>query len=127
MVWLILIVVFIILLLLLWLWLKGREEAPAPSEAQPAAAPAEVTEAADDLEKIEGIGPKIAELLAGAGITTYAKLAATRVDELNNLLKDAGLSMAQAETWPEQAKLASEGRWEELEKLQEELKGGRRE
>jgi hypothetical protein len=28
-------------------------------------------------------------------------------------------------TWPEQAKLAAEGNWEELKKRQDELKGGR--
>jgi hypothetical protein len=34
--------------------------------------------------------------------------------------------MINADTWPEQAKLAASGEWEALEKLQDELKGGKR-
>lgn len=120
MLWVILIVVLVILLLLLWRWLTKREEAQKPGRAQPPAA-------ADDLQRIEGIGPKIAQVLADAGITTFAKLAKTSAQELHRLLKDAGLAMADPETWPQQAQLARDGRWEELDKLQEELKGGRRE
>ncbi|HBY69766.1 MAG TPA: 50S ribosomal protein L21, partial [Flavobacteriaceae bacterium] len=30
------------------------------------------------------------------------------------------------DTWPQQAQLAADGKWDELEKLQDELDGGRK-
>jgi large subunit ribosomal protein L27 len=80
----------------------------------------------DDLKKIEGVGPKIAEIFNAAGINTYAELAATSVDKLSEILAEAGSRYASKNpgTWPEQAKLAAEGNWEVLKDLQEKLKGG---
>jgi len=85
----------------------------------------EVAEA-DDLKKIEGIGPKIAEIFNAAGISTFADLAGTSVEKLSEILADAGSSYASKNpgTWPEQAKLAAEGNWDVLKDLQEKLKGG---
>ena len=80
---------------------------------------------ADDLTKIEGIGPKINSLLAEAGITTYTQLADTQTSRLDEILDAAGLHMVNESTWPEQSRLAAGGKWEELVELQEELKGGR--
>lgn len=94
-----------------------------PSE--PAASPREAPKP-DDLTSIEGIGPKIATILQGAEITTFAKLAATEVSQLEQILKESGLRLADPGTWPEQAKLAAAGDWEGLESLQHKLKGGRR-
>jgi large subunit ribosomal protein L27 len=80
----------------------------------------------DDLKKIEGIGPKIAEIFNAAGISTYADLAATPVEKLSEILAEAGSRYASKNpaTWPEQAKLAAEGNWDVLKDLQEKLKGG---
>jgi len=87
--------------------------------AAPAAEP-------DDLQRIEGIGPKIASVLSDAGITTFAQLAETSVDRLNQIVrKDAGITIAFPDTWPQQAGLAAAGQWEDLEILQDQLKGGR--
>ena len=80
----------------------------------------------DDLTKIEGIGPKISSLLADYGINSFEQLARSTPDQLTQIVKDAGLHMANTTTWPEQAKLAEEGKWDELAKLQDELKGGRK-
>jgi predicted flap endonuclease-1-like 5' DNA nuclease/predicted small secreted protein len=81
----------------------------------------------DDLKRIEGIGPKIASLLQAAGITTFAHLASTDVRKLKRIIAEAGLTaLADPTTWPEQATLAATGQWDELETLQDELKGGRR-
>ncbi|RME88669.1 MAG: hypothetical protein D6770_06435 [Anaerolineae bacterium] len=82
--------------------------------------------AADDLTKIEGIGPKVAEVLKAEGITTYADLIEAGVEKVNAILDAAGYQMMDAGTWIEQAKLAAKGDWDALAKLQEELKGGRR-
>ena len=83
---------------------------------------------ADDLEIIEGIGPRIAELLRASGITTFAQLAATPQSELQAILDKGGpaFNRADPETWPEQAALAAKGDTEGLAKLQAELVGGRR-
>jgi NADH-quinone oxidoreductase subunit I len=82
----------------------------------------------DDLTRIEGIGPKISEALQGAGITTYAQLAATDVDRIKQILEEADpnlVKLGDPGTWPRQAKLAASGKWEALEKWQERLKGGK--
>ncbi len=81
----------------------------------------------DDLKKIEGIGPKIEGILHEAGIYTFSALAATAVPQLEKIVReDAGIRIAFPDTWPEQASLAASGAWEQLENLQDELKGGRR-
>ena len=105
-------------------------EAPVAAEKSvkkevKAEAPAVAAEG-DDLKKIEGVGPKIAEIFNAAGINTYAELAATSVEKLSEILAEAGSRYASKNpgTWPEQAKLAAEGNWEVLKDLQEKLKGG---
>ena len=82
----------------------------------------------DDLQKIEGIGPKVADLLHAAGINTFAQLAATPVAKLKEVLHAAGSRFAMMDpgTWPEQSALAAKGDWAALDKLEDELKGGRR-
>jgi large subunit ribosomal protein L17 len=89
------------------------------SEAEPAAP--------DDLTAIEGIGPKISSLLQDAGIRSYAQLAIADPAHLEEVVKGAGLHMADVSTWPDQAQFAMQGKWDELSQLQDELKGGRRE
>ncbi len=81
----------------------------------------------DDLKKIEGIGPKIAEILNAAGITTFAKLADTTPDKIKELMTEAGPRFASHDptTWPKQSKMAADGEWEALEKWQDELDGGK--
>ena len=90
--------------------------------------PAIVRDSADDLEKIEGIGPKIAQVFAKAGIVTFAQLAETPVERLQALLKSAGPRFASHNptTWPEQAKLAAAGDWDAFNKLTDELVAGLR-
>jgi large subunit ribosomal protein L21 len=78
----------------------------------------------DDLKKIEGIGPKIAATLADAGINSYSDLANATVETLSSILSNASLS-AVPNTWPQQAQLAADGKWDELATLQDELDGGR--
>lgn len=95
----------------------------APSvEAFPLEAPPAIP---DDLVIIEGIGPKIAEVLNTAGITTFAQLAQTGPDRLEEILNAANLRLADPTTWPEQARLAAAGDMQGLQALQDRLKGGR--
>ena len=81
---------------------------------------------ADDLTIVEGISPKIAEVLRLNSITTFAQLADAKVEALATILKAAGKRFAahKPDTWPHQAALARDGKWEELKKLQDELVGG---
>ena len=81
---------------------------------------------ADDLTKIEGIGPKISGLFIAAGITTFAQLAKTPVSTLSDILHKAGSRYASHNpgTWPQQAQLAADGKWDELKALQVALDGG---
>ncbi len=79
---------------------------------------------ADDLKKVEGIGPKIAETLIAAGITTFAELAKTDVAKITEIIAEVRGNHV-ADTWPAQAKLAAEGKWDELKKWQDELNGGK--
>ncbi|MEM9917162.1 MAG: glycoside hydrolase family 13 [Bacteroidota bacterium] len=85
------------------------------------------TPAKDNLTKIEGIGPKISKLMIEDGITTFALLASATQAKLRGILDAAGprFKMHDPTTWPKQAKLAANGKWDELKKLQDELKGGR--
>ncbi len=81
-----------------------------------------------ELQKVEGIGPRIAALLIDQGIFDLSDLAQTSVERLREILSAAGrrYNIADPTTWPEQAALAAQGAWDALKELQEKLKGGRR-
>ena len=98
---------------------------PAPATTEVPAAPM-TPMGGDDLTKVEGIGPKVAEVLAAQGITTYAQLAATPASQVGQILASAGGVMATMNptTWPDQARMAAEGRWAELKQWQDQLDGG---
>jgi predicted flap endonuclease-1-like 5' DNA nuclease len=126
--WIFLLVI-VVLVVLIWWWLRRPEEKEVPAATLEPAPPPLVVEAPgpDDLTRIEGIGPKISSLLQAAGIITFAQLAEIDVGRLEEILTEADLSgLADPSTWPEQAWLAASEQWDELETLQEELKGGRR-
>jgi predicted flap endonuclease-1-like 5' DNA nuclease len=89
--------------------------------------PATPDQTPDNLVVIEGIGPKIASILAANAITTYAQLAATPANLIKQILDREGLHMAEPTTWPEQARLAAAGDWDGLNALQDRLKAGRQE
>ncbi|MBA3435215.1 MAG: hypothetical protein H0U11_01855 [Chloroflexi bacterium] len=78
----------------------------------------------DDLKVIEGIGPRIEEVLKAAGVTNYAALAELRPGRLQTIMREAGKRMAKPDTWPEQARLAADGEWQALKELQDSLKRG---
>ena len=94
-------------------------------DAEPAAeatAPAQP----DDLQVIEGIGPKISTILREAGVITFAQLASTDVGRLREILQATGIRLNDPTAWPEQAALAAEGRWDDLNTLKASLKAGRK-
>ncbi|MCO6449342.1 MAG: hypothetical protein J5I90_01015 [Caldilineales bacterium] len=83
-------------------------------------------ESRDDLVLIDGISPKVAELLQGYGIRSYAQLAAANVDQLRMILSGAGtrFRFADPSTWPYQARLAAAGDWDALMTWQRNLHAG---
>lgn len=102
--------------------------APVADVDAPQKAPVAVeTIAGDDLTLIEGIGPKIAELLNNGGITTFAQLADADDETIQQVLTEAGprFNIHDATTWNEQAALARDGKLDELKELQDRLKGGK--
>jgi predicted flap endonuclease-1-like 5' DNA nuclease len=131
--------------LVVWWWLENQKELRPrkkfPGKSKPLAkletVPEKIllkesdpaskdTKIVDDLKKIEGIGPRSAEALKGAGITTFTQLAKMKPDTIQQTLKDAGVRIGYPETWPEQAALAAAEKWDELAAFQSTLQGGRK-
>jgi predicted flap endonuclease-1-like 5' DNA nuclease/cbb3-type cytochrome oxidase subunit 3 len=81
----------------------------------------------DDLTKLEGIGPYYRDVLHGAGIMTFAKLATLTREEIDDIIKNANARRSLTTmSWAEQATLAAKGDWDGLEALQKTLTGGRK-
>ena len=100
-------------------------EAAPVAEVAVEAATSDIAE--DNLKVVEGIGPKIENLLKEAGIKTWKALSETSVERISEILAAAGARYAihNPATWPNQASLAANGKWDELEELQERLNGGK--
>jgi len=104
------------------------EEAVAVAEEVKEEAPKKASKSskADDLTKIEGVGPKAAEYLATAGLDTFAKVAKAKADKMKEILTEASSRMGHIDptSWPKQAKMAADGKWDELKEWQDSVKGG---
>jgi large subunit ribosomal protein L17 len=101
---------------------EAKAVAPAAVVEEVVAEPSEV--AADDLEIIEGIGPKIAGALVAAGVTTFAQLADMTPEAIQEIVSAAGIGSKSPATWPQQASLARDGKFDELKTWQDELNAG---
>lgn len=101
---------------------KKEEAKKAPAKK---AAPKKAAKS-DDLKKIEGVGPKAAEAMVAAGLDTFAKVAKAKPEAISTILSDASSNLAHlvTDTWPKQAQLAADGKWDELKELQDRLDGG---
>jgi predicted flap endonuclease-1-like 5' DNA nuclease len=127
----------VVITLVLILLGRGRENASIDEASRTVSAPAAIKPDAqiaaampgvgtvDDLALIEGIGPRIVGLLQQQGITTFAQLAAVDIPRLEQILRDNSLQFVKPDSWPEQARLAAEGRMGELKALQDRLTAGR--
>lgn len=103
------------------------EKPKVTKTAKPKAPKATPAISKDDLTKVEGIGKKIEALLYKNKIHSYKQLSKTTITNLKAILESGGskFSMHNPGTWPKQAKLAAEAKWEDLALLQQHLKGGK--
>ena len=93
------------------------------SEPEPEPEPEPVDE---DLERIEGIGPKMSAALRAAGIRSYAALAESDEATLRAAIERAGLNFAPSlVTWARQARLLADGDEEGFADLTRRLVAGR--
>lgn len=83
----------------------GQAKALVGLKAPKPAIPTNAKNQHNDLKQVEGIGPKIEELLKAHGINQLAQLSESRVDSLQEILKNAGTSyqMHDPSLWPAQA------------------------
>ena len=128
--WLLWVVLAIFLVLVLvgwWVSRKKGDQVEAQVEAKEDVPTTPKKEkSADDLTKLEGVGPKVAKILTEAGYASFADLAKADPVEVDKVLDANKLQMLDSAGWIDQAKLAAAGDMEGLAKLQDELKGGRR-
>ncbi len=114
---------------------EAKAEAIAEDEAEAAAAEPEATPEPEasaepepepqDLQRIEGIGPKIESTLGAAGYGTYAKIAGASETELRDALAAGGITFApSAVSWAEQAQFLADGDEDGLQEFQDYLIGG---
>lgn len=80
----------------------------------------------DDLKEIAGINPKAEAILNGIGVFRFTQLAQTPVTTVRRVLAEHGplLHTYDPATWPGQALLAADGRWDELRSWQEQMRRG---
>ena len=112
---------FVLGMLVVWALYRHRQRTVGAHQSS-----TEVATTKDDLTVIEGIGPRIQELLFDAGIESYKDLSRATRSEVKEILDQAGprYRLHEPKTWIEQATLAADGRFDELEQLQARLTGG---
>jgi 3',5'-cyclic-AMP phosphodiesterase len=108
-------------------YMAEREAKALGSEVEPvSAAPSVPDDQPDDLQRIEGIGPKISDALGVARIDTFAKLEQASEGELKAALEHSGLRFAPSlSTWAEQAGFLVRGDEEGFKALTDSLLAGR--
>lgn len=110
-------------------WVGQAKKLLAMKTNNPAALKKKASHPTDpkNLKIVEGIGPKIEQLLKDGGINNWQDLAEATLERLQEILTAAGerYRIHDPNTWSNQATLAAAGKWAELEKYQDELKGGR--
>lgn len=102
---------------------SARPEPPAPRPVD-----SFIGRMPDDLTVIMGVDFEVAALLRAAGIRTWSDLARRTPERLRILLASTGGAGAERDpsSWPEQARLATAGRWRQLRQMQNRLAQARR-
>lgn len=104
----------------------GAETAVQAESPAPVKAAGKKAGSLDDLKIIEGVGPKLESILKESGITDLQVMSESDPEKLREILENAGsrFKMFNPTTWPKQAKLAAEGKWDELQAYKDQLEGG---
>ncbi|MEE9325832.1 MAG: helix-hairpin-helix domain-containing protein [Cocleimonas sp.] len=104
-------------------FMDGGREIPSAQASEDLDSTLTNNDVKNDLKKIEGIGPKIEELLNKSGISSFKNLRDSSVTVIQKILNDAGpqYRLHEPESWPKQAGMAFEGEWEKLDQYQEQL------
>ncbi|WP_125777037.1 helix-hairpin-helix domain-containing protein [Antribacter gilvus] len=101
---------------------QDEAEAAALAAAQPEPEPEPEPQ---DLQRIEGIGPKIEAALKAAGLTTYARVAGASEARLREAIQAAGITFAPAaSSWSDQAQYLVDDDEDGLKEYQEYLVAG---
>ena len=81
----------------------------------------------EELQIVEGIGPKIESLLNDEGINNWTDLANAAPSFIQNILNEAGsrYRVHDPKNWPKQAQMAQEDNWNALISFQKELSSSR--
>ncbi|MFS4455918.1 30S ribosomal protein S2 [Maribacter sp. 2304DJ31-5] len=105
---------------------KAEDTAVTEEKAAPKKETKKEKTTGDDLTKIEGVGPKAAEALVNAGLETFTEIAKANADNMKEILTEASSRMAHLDptSWPKQAQMAADGKWDELKEWQDNVKGG---
>lgn len=105
---------------------EGEEEKAPVAEKKQAPKAKKATTKPEDLTKIEGIGPKAAEALVAAEISSFADLAKADAESIKTILTEASPRLAHLDptSWAKQAQMAADGKWDELKAWQDSVKGG---
>ena len=100
-------------------------KAEAPKAEAPKAAGVYAGLKSDNLQIIEGIGPKMESVLHAAGVKTWSNLAGKSHQELRAILDSHGdkYKIINPSTWAEQAALAAKGDFDGLISLQKDIDG----
>ena len=79
----------------------------------------------DNLQLLEGIGPKVEAALHAAGIYTFQQLAGTSPAEVQRILREQNVrAVAPVTTFPTQAYIAARGDIHELKEIQSRIQNG---
>jgi len=98
----------------------------AKTELEAVTSKASAESVADDLTRIEGIGPKISAALIAQGIDTFKKLESSDVKTLKSALANEGIKFApSADTWAKQAEYLVNGDEEGFKEYTDYLVAGR--
>ena len=101
----------------IWIWMRRDMSVDVSDDAAEAAAD---DSASDDLTRINGIGPRYAEILHAAGINSFSQMAAMSSDELAGAFAAAEVNRPKSlGSWIEQAAFAARGDWAGLHAYQE--------
>ncbi len=103
----------------------ATDTTPQPVVSSPPAVVAEAVKT-DDLTMIEGIGPKRAEVLVAAGVSSFALLAQSNVEQLISIMTAANLELSPGiDSWITQADLLAKGDMDGFKALTESLVAGK--